>query len=90
MDIVFLDPPFDEQPYGKLFALLAGRNWLSPRAAVYVEQDVRQPAPELPAGWTVRREKKAGNVRYSLLDAQTTAEAHGVLQPSDRQSPGIK
>jgi len=73
MDIVFLDPPFAGQSAGQLCSLLESRNWLARRAAVYLEQDVRQPIPPLPRGWTVRREKKAGNVRYSLLDAERPA-----------------
>jgi 16S rRNA (guanine966-N2)-methyltransferase len=73
MDIVFLDPPFAGQSAGQLCSLLDSRNWLARRAAVYLEQDARQSIPALPGGWTVRREKKAGNVRYSLLDAERPA-----------------
>lgn len=68
MNIVFLDPPFGGRSPGEVLTLLGGRNWLAPRAAVYLEQEASQPFPPLPDGWTVRREKKAGNVRYSLLD----------------------
>jgi 16S rRNA (guanine966-N2)-methyltransferase len=73
MDIVFLDPPFAGQSAGQLCSLLDSGNWLARRAAVYLEQDARQSIPPLPRGWTVRREKKAGNVRYSLLDVERPA-----------------
>jgi 16S rRNA (guanine966-N2)-methyltransferase len=72
MDIVFLDPPFADRSLESLCALLDSRQWLAPRASVYLEQDSRQPVPGLPRGWTVRREKKAGNVRYLLADTPAT------------------
>jgi 16S rRNA (guanine966-N2)-methyltransferase len=84
MDIVFLDPPFAGQPAGPLCSLLDGRSWLARRAAVYLEQDARQPVPLLPRGWTVRREKKAGNVRYSLLDAERPA-GDSLVEPANRK-----
>jgi 16S rRNA (guanine966-N2)-methyltransferase len=73
MDIVFLDPPFAGQSAEQLCSLLDSRNWLARRASIYLEQDARRSIPPLPRGWTVRREKKAGNVRYSLLDAERPA-----------------
>lgn len=68
MDIVFLDPPFAIASIADVCSLLEERGWLSAGAWVYLEQDARRPAAGMPAGWTVRREKKAGNVRYLLLD----------------------
>jgi 16S rRNA (guanine966-N2)-methyltransferase len=75
MDIVFLDPPFAVEYIAELCARLEERHWLAPGAWVYLEQDARRPGSELPDGWTVRREKKAGNVRYSLLDAHRQVRA---------------
>ena len=66
-DIVFLDPPFASDLVPELCRLLAESGALAPRARVYIEQDRKQPAPELPPGWSVAREKAAGNVRYALL-----------------------
>jgi 16S rRNA (guanine966-N2)-methyltransferase len=66
-DIVFLDPPFDADIGGDLCRLLDERGWLASGAQVYLEQDRERPLPELPAGWEVQREKKAGQVRYALL-----------------------
>ncbi len=69
-DIVFLDPPFDADLGGDLCRLLSEREWLAPGARVYLEQDRDRPIPELPEGWTVLREKTAGQVRYALLKAK--------------------
>ena len=68
MDIVFLDPPFADSA-AQAIAVLDGRGWLAKRASLYIEQDAAKPHPVLPDGLTVRREKKAGNVRYLLVDA---------------------
>lgn len=71
MDIVFLDPPFADERYAELCRLLVDGNWLAPGALVYLEQDRQSPVVELPAGWQARKEKTAGNVRYSLVEATT-------------------
>ncbi len=71
MDIVFLDPPFADDRYEELCRLLDEGGWLAPGALVYLEQDRKQSIPALPAGWRVRKEKTAGNVRYSLIEATT-------------------
>jgi len=68
-DVVFLDPPFADGRYEELCTLLCERGWLAPGALVYIEQDRKNPLPELPAGWRIVKEKTAGNVRYSLLKA---------------------
>jgi len=67
-DIVFLDPPFAADHYEELCRLLAERHWLAAGALVYLEQDIDQLVPTLPAGWEILREKTAGNVRYSLIN----------------------
>lgn len=67
-DIVFIDPPFDDDCHEELCRLLE-RGWLAAGAAVYLEQDSGKRRPELPQGWDTLREKTAGNVRYSLLSA---------------------
>jgi 16S rRNA (guanine966-N2)-methyltransferase len=72
-DIVFLDPPYADDSVGELCRLLAERCWLADGALVYFEQDRRQAPPALPAGWSVIREKTAGQVRYSL--ARVSPEA---------------
>jgi 16S rRNA (guanine966-N2)-methyltransferase len=71
-DIVFLDPPFDEGvALGNLCTLL-GTGWLGRDARVYLEMPRDHDLPELPSGWTVLREKSAGEVRYALASAPST------------------
>ena len=67
VDIAFLDPPYADDSLEAVCGLLDKRAWLAPAASVYLEQDSRRHIPSFPPGWTVRREKKAGNVHYLLL-----------------------
>ena len=70
-DIVFLDPPFADGQYEELCRLLADKGWLAPGALVYLEQDRKNVLPVLPDGWQVKKEKTAGNVRFSLIETAT-------------------
>ncbi len=65
-DIVFLDPPFAEDMLDELCRLLASGGWLASDARVYLEMN-RQQDPVLPEGWSITRDKHAGNVRYALV-----------------------
>ena len=68
-DVVFLDPPFDDDVgLGDLCTLL-GTGWLAGDARVYLEMPRDQGLTVLPPGWTVLREKSAGQVRYALASA---------------------
>ena len=67
-DLVFLDPPFADENLEELCRLLQQSGRLADRAKVYLEQDKGQNVPALPDGWTVLRDKTAGNVRYSLVE----------------------
>ena len=67
-DLVFLDPPFGAVPLGELCTLL-DKGWLAGGARVYLELHRDEDLPELPAGWTVLREKTAGQVRFALAAA---------------------
>jgi 16S rRNA (guanine966-N2)-methyltransferase len=61
-DIVFLDPPFRYAHWPPLLAALAPR--LNTGGLVYVEGA----APcEPPAGWTIRKRSRAGQVWFQLL-----------------------
>lgn len=68
-DIVFLDPPFGQGCLARCLDLLARPGVLAPNARVYVESAGTEPFPGLPDGWTLHREKRAGNVAYRLLIA---------------------
>lgn len=65
-DLVFLDPPFGDFDLAELCTLL-GRGWLAEGARVYLEMPAGRALPELPPGWTVHREKRAGQVRFALV-----------------------
>jgi 16S rRNA (guanine966-N2)-methyltransferase len=61
-DVVFLDPPFEDNAVPALLGKLAAR--LNPGARVYVEA----PAPvEAGAPWVELRRARAGQVSYQLL-----------------------
>jgi 16S rRNA (guanine966-N2)-methyltransferase len=66
-DLVFLDPPFAEDSLADLCRLIAECEVLRPGGRVYLEQARDRVPPVLPDGWSVVREKNAGNVRYSLV-----------------------
>jgi 16S rRNA (guanine966-N2)-methyltransferase len=61
-DVVFLDPPFKAGLWPRLAPLLPPR--LAPGALVYYEGAA--PA-ELPSGWEIHRQGRAGQVSYQLL-----------------------
>jgi 16S rRNA (guanine966-N2)-methyltransferase len=61
-DVIYVDPPFDEQWMSRLWPYLAPR--LNAGACLYVEQPRRV---EPPAGWLVHSHQTAGCVHYHLL-----------------------
>ena len=68
-DIVFLDPPFAADMLGDLCRLLDEASVLCSGARVYLEEDRARPETDLPPGWRILKSKTAGNVRYSLAQA---------------------
>jgi 16S rRNA (guanine966-N2)-methyltransferase len=66
-DVVFLDPPYASGLLPPVCERLASRGWLASQALVYMECPADQPLPPLPAGWSVHRTKRAGQVGYHLL-----------------------
>ncbi len=69
-DIVFLDPPFAAGLLGRCLERLDSGGWLCTDARVYLETDASAGLPPLPAGWTLERAKRAGQVRYALARPQ--------------------
>jgi 16S rRNA (guanine966-N2)-methyltransferase len=65
-DIVFLDPPFAEPVLADTCDALARGGWLNPDARIYLESPAAAGVPALPAGWTLLRSKRAGEVGYHL------------------------
>ena len=69
-DIAFVDPPFADALWEPALAALDRTGAIRPGGKVYVEMP-RGRDPVLPAGWSVWREGRAGEIRFRLL--QTTA-----------------
>jgi 16S rRNA (guanine966-N2)-methyltransferase len=61
-DVIFLDPPFDTDPWPRLWPLLPEH--MAPAALVYCESG--KPL-EPPVGWEIWKQARAGEVRYRLL-----------------------
>lgn len=66
-DIVFLDPPFAEGLLSSAAEHLADGGWVRAGTRVYLEAPLQTGFPELPRGWRLVRDKRAGQVRYGLV-----------------------
>ena len=73
-DIVFVDPPFAADWVHTTCAKLQRGGWLREGAFVYIEDVASRGEPELPAGWTLLRSKRAGEVGYHLARNQAPAD----------------
>ena len=62
-DLVFLDPPFGQGLIEKSCGLMQETNCLKPQALIYIEAE---PELELPDYLTVKKQGKAGQVKYLL------------------------
>ena len=62
-DVVFLDPPYGDNLLAPALAALPGL--LKPMHRVYLEWPIGQ-APQLPPGYSLLKEKSAGQVSYGL------------------------
>jgi 16S rRNA (guanine966-N2)-methyltransferase len=65
-DIVFLDPPYDEQWLAPACAALEHGGWVRDGSWVYLENAAAQGEPRLPESWALTRSKRAGDVGYHL------------------------
>jgi len=63
-DLVLLDPPFEQNWLAQLWPLMPAL--LAPQGLVYIELEA-DPAPSLPAGATLLRQSRAGQVHFGLL-----------------------
>ena len=69
-DIVFIDPPFHQGLLGPACAALEANGWLSEDALIYLESENSPGRQSLPDTWQLHREKRAGQVWYSLWRRQ--------------------
>ncbi len=65
-NVVFIDPPFRKGLLEETIALLEQNGWLAADALIYVESEVENSMPPVPASWTLHREKVAGQVACRL------------------------
>jgi 16S rRNA (guanine966-N2)-methyltransferase len=68
--IVFVDPPFRKGLLDETLALLERNGWLADEALIYVESEVENGMPAVPASWSLHREKVAGQVAYRLFSRE--------------------
>ncbi|MBL7635576.1 MULTISPECIES: 16S rRNA (guanine(966)-N(2))-methyltransferase [Atlantibacter] len=75
-DIVFIDPPFRKGLLDDTLSLLEKNGWLADGALIYVESEVENGMPPVPANWQLHREKVAGQVAYRLYLRETQGAEH--------------
>jgi len=61
-DIVFLDPPFEQNLLAPSCFLLEQYHWLNSPAYIYLEAELQLGQPTLPSTWQIIRQSKAGQV----------------------------
>ncbi len=69
-DVIFLDPPFKSDLLKAVLPLATKR--ANSSGLIYIECAV---LPDLPVGWQVRRQSKAGLVNYVLLEQSNSEES---------------
>ncbi len=74
-DIAFLDPPYALNLLPALCERLEAHGWLVPGAWIYLEQESHRPWFELPAGWEVHREARAGQAACRLVRRGTMPDS---------------
>jgi 16S rRNA (guanine966-N2)-methyltransferase len=76
-EIVFLDPPFDNDLLPAVCRTLEERGWLAPGAFIYLEAPAHRGAPQLPATWNLLKSGRAGEVGYHLARRGPSRSAPG-------------
>lgn len=69
-DIVFLDPPFNQDLLLPMCFYLEEKGLLSDHALIYLEAKTPLDVQALPAAWRIIKSKKAGQVAYHLAKRQ--------------------
>src|SRR3990167_3020369 len=65
-DIVFLDPPYNDNLLKPSCFYLEEQNFLAPQAYIYLESRDLVDEKMLPTNWEIIKNKRAGQVRYYL------------------------
>ena len=77
--IAFIDPPFRKGMLEETVRLLENNGWLADDALVYIESEVENGLPPVPAHWQLHREKVAGQVAYRLYHREAQGEKHAAV-----------
>lgn len=75
-DVAFIDPPFSSNLWNDAIQLLEGGEWLSDNAFIYVEMPAHH-CIEVATGWQLYRQKKAGQICFSVYRKETSAPTTG-------------
>lgn len=65
-DIIFLDPPFEQNLIAPCITLLEQNGWLKPNSIIYIESESSITTLTVPQCWALYREKISGQVCYRL------------------------
>lgn len=65
-DIVFIDPPFNQQLVGMTIDVLESQGWLKPNSYIYVETELNCNLATLPSSWQLHRQKTTDQVHSRL------------------------
>ncbi|MCO4785174.1 MAG: 16S rRNA (guanine(966)-N(2))-methyltransferase RsmD [Marinomonas atlantica] len=69
-DIIFLDPPFRKGLLEKIIPMIS-EGWLKPNGYIYIEKESESDLSGLPNHWQLEKEKRAGQLTYSLYKVIT-------------------
>lgn len=72
-DIIFIDPPFQQNLVAPVLTHLAQNGWLADNALIYVETEKTHPPLTLPEHWHILKEKTAGQVTSRLIQTSLSA-----------------
>ncbi|MBT8135876.1 MAG: 16S rRNA (guanine(966)-N(2))-methyltransferase RsmD [Gammaproteobacteria bacterium] len=66
-DVIFIDPPYEEDPWSQLLYRIGSARLLRPGGRLYLETAAGCGPPALPDGLELLRSKRAGRVGYHLV-----------------------
>lgn len=66
-DVIFLDPPFNQDLIQGAIDALTNQTWLKQPAWIYLESEKNLINLDIPNNWFLHREKVTGEVRYRLF-----------------------
>lgn len=69
-DIIFLDPPFNQQLIQACIDWLAQENLVKSGTVIYLEYEINHPPLRLPEHWHIYKEKHTSSLVYALVQVQ--------------------